>query len=149
MATKIRAGRYSVATTNGEYTIKKIAHAEWIVLNDQSRKVGPKFPTLRSANLWVSCLENRPASDKSKNYLRDLLAAQKGSELAEQIRSYFNDKRSKGVVINQGEVSLAIKRLTNPVQVAAARALPAPREAVEPFANRAEAIEFARAAVSR
>lgn len=108
--TMIRAGRYEVLARAGKFTVKNPATKTWLVLNDRNRLVH-KCETLRDAKNWISSLDNRPASVKSKNYLRSLLEVQADTLLAGKIRSYFNELRQQGREIDQAEVSLAIHRL--------------------------------------
>lgn len=141
-AKKVRAGRYTLQIKSGLYTIKNVKSKVWLVLNDQHRKVA-QFETLSAAEGWLLGLSVRPASDKSKNYLRDLLAQHAGSELAEKIRAKLNnDFVNQGQPVPQDLVSLAIKQLTTP---AAWASIPQQRADVMP---RAEAIATARAAVA-
>jgi hypothetical protein len=152
MATKIKAGRYTVANKAGVFTIKNVAgpaSRKWVVLAPNSRPVG-SFETLRAAEEWVLRLNVIPASDRSKNYLRDLLKDQAGNPLAERIRAHFNDFRARGELIPQSLVSKAIRELSTPVQKASARSIviPAQRTELTPAGETAknEAFAIARGA---
>ena len=144
MSAKIRAGRYVAKNEHGTYTIKKISDRKWIVLNESSRMVGDSFTTKGAAEEWVNELTVRPATNKSKNYLRTLLTSMAGDPFAERVRGSLNERAGRGEMLSQGLVSLAIRHLLYPAE----RPLGVPvQNAVKPFANRAEAIQFARGAV--
>jgi hypothetical protein len=144
MSTKIRAGRYVAKNEHGTYTVKKIASNKWIVLNESSRMVGDSFTTLHAAEQWIGELSFRPATNKSKSYLRSLLTSMAGDPFAERVRASLNERAARGEALTQSLVSLAIRHLLYPAERPSVPVQPA----VKPFANRAEAIQFARDAVS-
>lgn len=139
MRTKVRAGRYVVQTSHGAYVVKQLGDRKWVVLNDNARMVGRLFTTLGEGEAWVSALHYRPASVKSKNYLRQILTRMGDDLFAGKVRAKINEERLKGE-LPQSLVTLAIDHLMHPDKrphVPAQSAMP-----------RSEAIRVARAAVT-
>lgn len=144
MSSKVRAGLYRTTVKAGTFEIRNTGPKSWVVSNMNGRRVG-KFETLTDANLWLDQLDRMPASTPAKNYLRDLLAAHEGTELADQIRAYFNGLRAEGALISQAEVSLAITRLERLGRLPRRSAkLPRQRRQAEPVMTKAEALAEAR-----
>lgn len=139
---KIDRGVYEVRTKMGRFTIRNTGGNRWVILNEGNRRITSPFPTLAGAHSFLTGLNVKPASEKAKRYLRDLLTEHKGQPLAEQIRDYFNDQRRQGKLIRAEDVSLAIKRLTG-----RSLPLPAQQRVEQSVMPRAEAIAMARAAL--
>lgn len=139
MMIKVSAGRYNVATQFGLYEIRNYGSKDWRVFNRHGSEI-ERFTTLGTANEWLVSLNYAPASKKSIKFLRDLVMANTGQPVAQQISGYFGALASQGVVFNQAEVSLAIKRLKN---------LSDHSETAQVVLPRAKAISSARESVRR
>ena len=143
MKSKINAGHYAVTSQIGRYTVRNDGSRNWVMTTANGQRVG-KFPSLAEATAWLESLDRAPASITSKNYLRNLIAANPG-EVAEGERAHFNALRAKGALISQNDVSRAIRGLTGRGSF---KGLPRQRRVTsEAVLPKAEAIRQARAAL--